>query len=527
MKPNRPLIVILSTVALDAVGIGLIMPVLPGLLRDLVHSNDVTAHYGILLALYALMQFACAPVLGALSDRFGRRPVLLVSLAGAAVDYAIMATAPFLWVLYIGRIVAGITGATGAVAGAYIADITDGDERARHFGFMSACFGFGMVAGPVLGGLMGGFSPHAPFFAAAALNGLNFLTGCFLLPESHKGERRPLRREALNPLASFRWARGMTVVAALMAVFFIMQLVGQVPAALWVIFGEDRFHWDATTIGISLAAFGILHSLAQAMITGPVAARLGERRALMLGMIADGTGYILLAFATRGWMAFPIMVLLASGGIGMPALQAMLSRQVDEERQGQLQGSLAALTSLTSIVGPLLFTAIYAASITTWNGWAWIAGAASRALERRRATSRSLIEVYSGFVPFRNRQHDLLHMLAAIVYHRPQQHTGDPSASLFGLHENAGQMRLVSVLGAVLLFEDRQPNDLAVDVGAECHGISQPFSERLHGLFLLVLVNGPEHLWSFLQGRQSDLAEILHVGRSKPSNLSLNHNCQF
>ncbi len=208
MKPNRPLIVILSTVALDAVGIGLIMPVLPGLLRDLVHSNDVTAHYGILLALYALMQFACAPVLGALSDRFGRRPVLLVSLAGAAVDYAIMATTPFLWVLYIGRIVAGITGATGAVAGAYIADITDGDERARHFGFMSACFGFGMVAGPVLGGLMGGFSPHAPFFAAAALNGLNFLTGCFLLPESHKGERRPLRREALNPLASFRWARG-------------------------------------------------------------------------------------------------------------------------------------------------------------------------------------------------------------------------------------------------------------------------------------------------------------------------------
>ncbi|WP_407232141.1 Tet(A)/Tet(B)/Tet(C) family tetracycline efflux MFS transporter [Escherichia coli] len=351
------------------------MPVLPGLLRDLVHSNDVTAHYGILLALYALMQFACAPVLGALSDRFGRRPVLLVSLAGAAVDYAIMATAPFLWVLYIGRIVAGITGATGAVAGAYIADITDGDERARHFGY-ERLFRVRDGRGTCARWADGRFLPHAPFFAAAALNGLNFLTGCFLLPESHKGERRPLRREALNPLASFRWARGMTVVAALMAVFFIMQLVGQVPAALWVIFGEDRFHWDATTIGISLAAFGILHSLAQAMITGPVAARLGERRALMLGMIADGTGYILLAFATRGWMAFPIMVLLASGGIGMPALQAMLSEQVDEERQGQLQGSLAALTSLTSIVGPLLFTAIYAASITTWNGWAWIAGAA-------------------------------------------------------------------------------------------------------------------------------------------------------
>jgi DHA1 family tetracycline resistance protein-like MFS transporter len=376
VKSNKALVVILSTVTLDAVGIGLILPVLPSLLRDLIHSNDITTHYGVLLALYALMQFACAPGLGALSDRFGRRRVLLVSLAGAAVDYAIMATAPFLWVLYIGRIVAGITGATGAVAGAYIADITHDAERARYFGLMSACFGIGMVAGPVFGGLMAGISPHAPFFAAAALNSLNFQMGCFLLPESHKGERRPLSWEALNPLASFRWARGMTVVAALMAVFFIMQLVGQVPAALWVIFGEDRFHWDATTIGISLAAFGVLHSFAQAMITGPVATRLGERWALILGMIADGTGYILLAFATRGWMAFPIMILLASGGIGMPALQAMLSRQVDEEHQGQLQGSLAALTSLTSIVGPIVFTAIYAASTTTWNGWAWIAGAA-------------------------------------------------------------------------------------------------------------------------------------------------------
>ncbi|AZE79497.1 Tet(A)/Tet(B)/Tet(C) family tetracycline efflux MFS transporter [Pseudomonas synxantha] len=376
MKSNKALIVLLNTVALDAVGIGLIMPVLPGLLRDLTHSNDVTAHYGALLALYASMQFVCASVLGALSDRFGRRPVLLVSLAGAALDYAIMATAPFLWVLYIGRIVAGITGATGAVAGAYIADITDGADRARHFGYMSACFGFGMIAGPVLGGLLGRMSSQAPFFVAAALNGLNFLMGCFLLPESHTGKRRPLSAETLNPLASFRWARGMAVVVALLAVFFTVQLVGQVPAALWVIFGEDRFHWDATMIGISLAAFGILHSLAQAIFTGPVVARLGEKWALILAMIADGTGYILLASATQGWMAFPIMILLASGGIGMPALQAILSRQVDEEHQGQLQGSLAALTSLTSIVGPLVFTAIYAASTTTWNGWVWIAGAA-------------------------------------------------------------------------------------------------------------------------------------------------------
>ena len=229
---------------------------------------------------------------------------------------------------------AGITGATGAVAGAYIADITDGEDRARHFGLMSACFGVGMVAGPVAGGLLG---------AAGS---------------------------------SFRWARGMTIVAALMTVFFIMQLVGQVPAALWVIFGEDRFRWSATMIGLSLAVFGILHALAQAFVTGPATKRFGEKQAIIAGMAADALGYVLLAFATRGWMAFPIMILLASGGIGMPALQAMLSRQVDDDHQGQLQGSLAALTSLTSIIGPLIVTAIYAASASTWNGLAWIVGAA-------------------------------------------------------------------------------------------------------------------------------------------------------
>ncbi len=183
MKSNNALIVILGTVTLDAVGIGLVMPVLPGLLRDIVHSDSIASHYGVLLALYALMQFLCAPVLGALSDRFGRRPVLLASLLGATIDYAIMATTPVLWILYAGRIVAGITGATGAVAGAYIADITDGEDRARHFGLMSACFGVGMVAGPVAGGLLGAISLHAPFLAAAVLNGLNLLLGCFLMQE--------------------------------------------------------------------------------------------------------------------------------------------------------------------------------------------------------------------------------------------------------------------------------------------------------------------------------------------------------
>jgi len=376
MQNRRPLFIILGTVSLDAMGIGLIAPVLPELLRDLTESQDIAGHYGALLALYALMQFICAPLLGALSDRFGRRPVLLASLAGAALDYSIMAIAPALWVLYVGRLIAGVTGATSTVAGAYIADVTDGESRARHFGYLSACFGIGMIAGPAIGGLVGNLSPHAPFFAAAALNGLNFLMGYWVLPESHRGRRQPLSMAACNPLASFRWAHGQPQTVRLMLTFFTLQLVGQVPAALWVLFGEDRFHWNAAMVGLSLTAFGTLHALSQALVTGSATERLGERRTLILGILADGGGYVLLAFATQGWMAFPIMVLLASGSIGTPALQAMLSRSVGEQRQGQLQGSLASLTSLTAIIGPLLFTSIYTAAALPWNGWAWLLGAA-------------------------------------------------------------------------------------------------------------------------------------------------------
>ncbi|MDZ5448561.1 Tet(A)/Tet(B)/Tet(C) family tetracycline efflux MFS transporter [Labrys sp. ZIDIC5] len=375
MTTKFALPLILGVVTLDAIGIGLVMPVLPELLRNLVHADAVAGHYGVLLAIYALMQFLCAPALGALSDRFGRRPVLLASLAGATVDYAIMTTAPVLWVLYVGRAVAGITGATAAVAGAAIADITPEDRRARRFGLMSAFFGLGLVGGPALGGLLGGFSPHAPFLMAAGLNGLNGLLALLLLPETHRGEHRPLSRAAFNPIASFRWVRGLPVVMALMAVFFVMQLVGQVPGSIWVLFGESRFHWDTGTVGLSLAAFGILHAVAQGFVTGPLAQWLGEDRAIILGMSADALGYVLLAFATQGWMAFAIMIPLAAGGIGAPALQAMLSREVGENHQGRLQGSLSALTSLTSIIGPLLFTAIYSASLASWSGWAWLAGA--------------------------------------------------------------------------------------------------------------------------------------------------------
>lgn len=351
------------------------MPVFPTLLRELVPAEQVAGHYGALLSLYALMQVVCAPLLGQFSDGYGRRPVLLASLAGAAVDYTIMASAPVLWVLYIGRLISGITGATGAVAASTIADSTGEGSRARWFGYMGACYGTGMIAGPALGGMLGGISAHAPFIAAALLNGFAFLLACIFLKETNRSHGETGKLVRIEPFVLFRLDDALRGLTALFAVFFTIQLIGQVPAALWVIYGEDRFQWDTTTVGLSLAAFGATHAIFQAFVTGPLSSRLGERRTLLFGMAADATGFILLAFATQGWMVFPILLLLAAGGVGMPALQAMLSNNVSSNKQGALQGTLTSLTNLSSIAGPLGFTALYSATIGAWTGWVWIVGA--------------------------------------------------------------------------------------------------------------------------------------------------------
>lgn len=371
---NRSLIVILATVTLDSVGIGLVTPVIPSLLRELSHDTHVAGKFGYFLALYSLMQFVFSPVLGSLSDRFGRRPVLLVSLAGAAIDYTVMALTPLLSVLYIGRVVAGITGANMAVATAYIADISREDERAKRFGYMNACLGLGFVAGPMLGGLVGAFSPRYPFLLAAVFNGLNFLVGYFVLPESRSPEANRTEKKSLNPIASMRWVWGVKVLLPLLSIFFVIHLVGQVPGTIWVIYGEDKFGWDARTVGLSLAAFGILFAVTQAFLTEPATKRFGERGAIVVGLLMDSTGYVLIAFATKGWMAFAVMPFLVAGGIAMPALQSLLSKQVDEGKQGELQGTLTSLMSLTSIFGPVVVTELYAA--VSWTGVVWVAGAA-------------------------------------------------------------------------------------------------------------------------------------------------------
>ncbi len=366
---------ILATVALDAVGIGLVIPIIPRLLREVGHTGELGWRFGAFLALYALMQFLCAPVLGAISDKVGRRPVLLASLAGAAIDYLFMALAPTLAWLFVGRAIAGVTGASMAVAQAYIADITPEDRRARRYGLFSAVFGLGFIAGPVLGGLLGEVWVRAPFLAAAALNGLNLLMALVLLPESHKNRGAPIDRSAFNPFAALRWASAFPVLAPLMIAFVLIVCVGEVGGTVWVLYGEDKFGWDGWTIGLSLAGFGLFHAIAQAFVAGPVAERLGERKALAIGIVSDAFAYVALALATKGWMAFALLPVFCLGGIGHPALQALISRQVGEDQQGKLQGVVASLQGLATVVAPVAIAQIYFSSRASFPGLVWVLGA--------------------------------------------------------------------------------------------------------------------------------------------------------
>ena len=374
---NKPLIVILAAVMLDAVGIGLIFPILPALLRDVGHLTEVATLLGLMLALYSACQFLFSPVLGVLSDRFGRRPVLLVSLAGAAIDYLIMAFAPHLWMLVLGRAISGITSANMAVATAYITDISTEEERAKRFGLFHAMFGIGFIIGPVLGGLLGDFWVRAPFIAAALLNGVNFALALFILPESRPGQRgAKFDLDALNPFKPLAWALTFAALIPMMAIFVIMNFVGTMYGTIWALFSEDSFGWSGTMIGLSLGAFGVFHAGAQAFLTGPAVARLGERWALIVGMACELTALLILGVATQGWVLFALAPLFALGGIGMPALQSLTTSQVGPDKQGQLQGVLASLVSLAAVFGPVFFSFSYFTVQGTWPGLIWIIGAA-------------------------------------------------------------------------------------------------------------------------------------------------------
>lgn len=361
--PGRPAILFIAvTVLLDTIGFGLILPVLPRLLVHLTGEGvaRVALYGGWLAFVYAVMQFLCAPVLGNLSDRFGRRPVLLGAVGALGLDYLVMGFAPTLGWLFLGRIVAGVAGASFPPAYAYAADVSPPGKRAQNFGIISAAFGTGFILGPALGGLLGGLGPRAPFFAAAGLSLANFAYGLFVLPESLPPEkRRALSWRRANPLGTLLQMRRHPVVRGLLGALFLWMVAHQVMPATWSFYTKFRFGWSEATIGASLALAGIVMAGSQATLLRLLVPRIGERRAALLGITIAGIGYAGYATAAAGWMMFAWLATWFFGAIVMPSTNALMSHRVAPDAQGELQGAVASLFSLSSIVGPPLMSQLF------------------------------------------------------------------------------------------------------------------------------------------------------------------------
>ncbi|WP_119080099.1 TCR/Tet family MFS transporter [Chitinophaga alhagiae] len=366
MQPNKKgaLGFIFVTLLIDVMGWGLIIPVMADLIAQLkgIPVNEASTYGGILLSVFAIMQFACAPLVGNLSDRFGRRPILLLSLLGFGIDYIILALAPTYGWLFAGRIVAGITGASFTTASAYIADVSpDETSRAKNFGLIGAAFGLGFVLGPALGGLLATWGIRAPFYAAAALCLINCLYGYFLLPESlSKENRRPFEWKRANPLGSLQFLSRHPEIAGLAASFFLIYLGAQAVQGNWNFYTIYRFNWSEGMVGISLAVVGVLVGAVQGGLTRVVVPKLGNEKSIYIGLGLYALGMLLFAFATESWMMFAFLVPYCLGGICGPSLQSVISVHVPPNQQGELQGALTSLMSLTTIFGPLIMNGSFA-----------------------------------------------------------------------------------------------------------------------------------------------------------------------
>lgn len=363
---------IFVTILLDMVALGVIMPVLPKLIESFV-DND-TAHaariFGLFGTAWALMQFVFSPVLGALSDRFGRRPVVLLSNFGLAADYVLMALAPSLVWLFIGRVISGITSASISTAFAYIADVTPPERRAAVFGRIGAAFGAGFILGPALGGLLGDIDPRLPFWASAALSLANALYGLFVLPESLASDKRaPFRWKSANPVGALHLLRSNAALAALSVVNFISQVAHVVLPSTFVLYATYRYGWDSKTVGLTLAMVGICAMVVQGLAIGPIVRLLGERNALVMGLCCGALGFVILGAAPTGplsWLGIPVLSLW---GISGAAMQSLMTRLVAPDQQGQLQGATASVQSVSQLVGPFLFTLTFSYFIGASAPW--------------------------------------------------------------------------------------------------------------------------------------------------------------
>ncbi len=353
---------IFITLLIDVIGFGIIIPVMPALISDLKHVGITEASkYGSLLMFaFAFTQFICAPIMGSLSDKFGRRPILLLSLFGFGIDYIFLALAPSYGWLFIGRVIAGVAGASITTGFAYIADISVAENRAKNFGMVGAAFGLGFIIGPVVGGLLGKYGTRIPFYAAAGLALLNWLYGYFVLPESLKKEnRREFSWKRANPIGSLKQLKKYPALSGLFITITLVYLASHAVQSNWSYFTMYRFNWDEKMVGISLGVVGVLVAVVQGGLTRIVNPLIGNDKSIYIGLMLYTVGMFCFGIANQGWMMFVFLVPYCFGGIAQPALQAVMAGQVPANEQGELQGALASLQSANAIVGPLVMNNLF------------------------------------------------------------------------------------------------------------------------------------------------------------------------
>jgi DHA1 family tetracycline resistance protein-like MFS transporter len=380
---NNAIIFIFITLLIDVIGLGIIIPILPALMTELTGESvaEASAEGGWLMFAYAIMTFLFSPILGNLSDRYGRRPIILFSLLGLGIDYLFMAYAPTLTWLFVGRIVSGIMGASFTTASAYIADISTPEKRAQNFGLVGAAFGLGFIIGPVIGGLLGGFGSRIPFFAAAALSLINFIYGVFVLPESLSEEnRRPFDWRRANPFGALKTIRKHKEVAGIVLSLFFLYWASFSVQGTWSYYTKYLFNWSESEIGYSLAAVGFMAALVQGYLIRKINPKLGNKKSIVLGILLYTSGLILFSLANEGWMMYAILIPYCLGGITIPAMQSEMAKYVPANEQGELQGALTAVNSITAIIGPVSMTTIFAYFASTsapfyFPGAAFFAGA--------------------------------------------------------------------------------------------------------------------------------------------------------
>ena len=375
MNTRRALAFIFCTVALDVLALGVMIPVLPKIVLGFMDGDTAGAAemFGLFATVWALMQFFCSPLLGALSDRFGRRPVILISCLGLGLDYIFMALAPSLLLLFVGRVVSGITSATIGTAFAYIADVTKPEERAKAFGLIGMAFGLGFVVGPAIGGLLGGLDPRLPFWVSAAACLANAAFGWFVLPESLPPERRmAFSWKRANPVGSLKLLASQGQLLGLASVDFLGSFAHQVLPAVFVLYAGHRYGWGEATVGLTLAFVGICTAIVQGLLIGPIVRRIGPRWAVIAGLLAGAAGMSIYGLAATGpwfWAGVPVM---AFWGVAGPALQDMMTRRVGGSEQGQLQGAASASRSIAGLIAPGVFAVLFAWTIDTVPGAAFL-----------------------------------------------------------------------------------------------------------------------------------------------------------